>query len=170
MNLDNELQRLATERENAYEAAIAAMNLDAADQLRRMRTYLARQEDRRRIKRLGGGTIQLRTLTTGVCRLECPSVEFNSGSTLDFRMKIEPQPAGRISWFEFHLNLPGAPIDMVRIELNDRRGHDLLRVPRCHLHLGRGAREGDVHIPFPIMPPLLILHLLCSILEPEFGR
>lgn len=170
MNINRELEKLAAEREKAYEAAVQAMNLNPSEQLRQMRAYLARQEDYRRIKKLRDKIVQLRQQAGGACELECPSVEFVSGTSLEFTIRMEPQPPGwRIRSFQFHLRMPKRAVDMVRIHLNAQPGRDHMRVPRCHLHVGRGAKEGDAHIPFPVTSPLLLLHLLCEVIEPDFG-
>jgi hypothetical protein len=54
---------------------------------------------------------------------------------------------------------------MVRIHLNPQSVRDPLRVPRCHLHIG----ASHAHVPFPIMPPLLMLDFICTDLEADVG-
>jgi hypothetical protein len=165
LNIERELQRLALEREEAYENALTALRLNPPDQLRQMRAYLARQQDYRRIKRFGSPTL---ALAGGVSQLDCPSVEFHSDSRLDFRIKIDQW---QVNCFRFHLHLPATcNIDMVRIHLNAEVARDHLGVPRCHLHIGRGAEHGQAHIPFPLISPLLVLHFLCEVIEPDLAR
>ena len=100
-------------------------------------------------------------------QLDCPKAEFSSGARLGFRVELEATQRGwLVRRFRFHLHLPPArSIDMVRIHLNSEASHDPLVVPRCHAHIGRSL----AHIPFPIMDPRLILHLICERLEPDFG-
>lgn len=63
MNIEVELQRLALERERAYETALVGMDLDASLQLRHLRAYLARQQDHKRIRGALEKAIQLRRIT-----------------------------------------------------------------------------------------------------------
>lgn len=58
---------------------------------------------------------------------------------------------------------------MLRIHLNAQQWHDSLRVPRCHFHVARGREPGKARIPFPVMNPLLVLHLICEVIEPDFA-
>lgn len=68
--------------------------------------------------------------------------------------------------FEFHIYLPDTRrVKMVRIHLNATASHDPLKVARCHMHID----DGDAHVPFPVLNPRLILHLICEHLEPDFG-
>jgi len=167
-----ELDRLAREREEACEAALSTMQLEAAGQLlRELRTYLSRQQDHRWIKGPVDKAIGLRRLEGGVDELDCPSVEFVSESRLEFTIRLEPRPpAWRIRQFRFHLYPPRhRDIGTLRIHLNPQRWHDSLRVPRCHFHVARGRESGKAHIPFPVMNPLLMLHLICEVIEPDFA-
>jgi len=118
--------------------------------------------------------VQLHQLGHGVSKLECSSVKFVSESRLEFTVWMEPQPPGwRISEFEFNLILPRQrEVTTVLIHLNAQRGRDCLKVPRCHLQIGRGGKHGRAHIPFPMFPimsPLLMLHLICEVIEPDFA-
>jgi hypothetical protein len=169
LSIEDELQRLAIEREQAFEAALDALDLDPPDRLlRQMRAYLAEQEDHRRIKRSVEKAVQLSRQADDIEQLDCPRVEFTAGSSLDFKVKMKRQGAGwRMTQFQFHLHLPpGGSVDMVRIHLNVGRTRDPLVVPRCHLHIGDGRRA---HVPFPIMSPRLTLQLVCDVIEPDVG-
>jgi hypothetical protein len=172
LNIEAELDRLAHERDDAYGVALAAMDLDAASQLRQLRAYLARQQDHRRIKGTMDKIIQLRQLPDGLNELDCARAEFVSESRLEFTIRMEQrQPGWRISQFRFHLHLPSPrEVTMVRIHLNAQQGRDCLGVPRCHMHIGRGRKHGKAHIPFPVLSPLLVLHLICEVIEPDFGE
>ena len=171
MNIESELDRLAREREKACGAVLSAMALDAAGQLRQLRAYLARQQDHKRIKGAIDKIIQLRQLPDGFDELDCARAEFVSESRLEFTIRMERrQPGWRLSQFRFHLYLPGRrEVTMVRIHLNAQHGRDYLGVPRCHMHIGRGREHGKAHIPFPVLSPLLVLHLICEVIEPDFG-
>jgi hypothetical protein len=80
---------------------------------------------------------------------------------------MERQQRGwSVSRFQFHLLLPRErKINMIRIHLNPQSWHDPLRVPRCHFHIG----DSRAHVPFPIMPPLLMLDLMCTDIEADMG-
>jgi hypothetical protein len=54
---------------------------------------------------------------------------------------------------------------MIRIHLNREGGHDPLNVPQCHFHIG----DSKAHVPFPIMSPRLMVHLICEHIEPDLG-
>ena len=169
MSLDDELQRLALDREQAFELALDALDLEPPDRLlRQLRAYLADQEDHGRIKHLEEKSVHLEYQTDGIQELDCHAVRFASGSTLDFKVRMKKRQTGwRITQFMFHLHLPNArTISMVRIHLNTQRTRDPLVVPRCHLHIGGGRRA---HVPFPIMSPRLTLHLVCHEIEPDIG-
>ena len=61
MSIEDELQRLALERENAFESALDELDLDPPDfLLRQMRAYLAEQEDHARIEHFAEKSVQLR--------------------------------------------------------------------------------------------------------------
>lgn len=169
MSVEDELQRLALEREDAFEAALDALDLDPPDRLlRQLRAYLAVQEDRRRIKHFAERSVRLSQQTGGIQELECHTVQFASGSRLDFNVRMQKEQTGwRITQFRFHLHLPTERnVAMVRIHLNVGRMRDPLVVPRCHLHVGGGERA---HVPFPIMNPCLTLQLVCDVIEPDLG-
>jgi hypothetical protein len=80
--LEADLDRLAGEREEACEAALAAIQLEGADQLRKqIRAYLSRLLDYGRIKGTLEGIMEIRRLggrLKGIDELDCPSVRFSS--------------------------------------------------------------------------------------------
>jgi len=175
LSIESELQRLALDRENAFESALDELDLDPPDfLLRQMRAYLADQEDRARIKHFAEKSVQLEVLPTSrkqpdvIQELKCGAVKFASGSSLNFNIRMKKEQAGwRMIQFKFHLRLPPErKVDMVRVHLNVMRMRDTLTVPRCHLHIGGGKRA---HVPFPIMSPRLILQLVCDVIEPDVG-
>lgn len=167
MSVEDELLRLARERERRTEDALNATLLDPSALFRQVRHYLAVQADLRRLARSNEKAIRLETLRRGATSLVCDGAGFSSGSHLTFSLRMQSQPGGsKITEFRFHLRLPAARnVNMVRIELNDRSSHEPLRVPRCHFHVG----DSQAHIPFPIMDPRLILLLVCEHLEPDIG-
>lgn len=169
MRVEEELRRLALEREDAFESALDALDLDPPDLLlRQMRAYLADQEDHGRIGHFVEKSVQLSLRTDGIEELDCHAVQFASGSSLDFKVRMKKRQTGwRITQFQFHLHLPTIRnVDMVRIHLNVKRKQDPLVIPRCHLHIGGGKRA---HVPFPIMSPRLTLQLVCELIEPDVG-
>lgn len=169
MSIEDELQLLAIERESAFESALDELDLDPPDfLLRRMRAYLADQEDHARIRHFAEKSVQLKQLTDGFQELECHAVQFASGSRLDFNIRMQKKQTGwRMTQFKFHLRLPPArKVNMVRVHLNVNRTRDALIVPRCHLHIGGGKRA---HVPFPIMSPRLTLQVVCDVIEPDVG-
>lgn len=169
MSIEEDLRRLARERAEAYEAAVASLDLDhPAMVFRQMRAYLFELENRRRIKRFEAGKLHLRLTGDGIQELRCDPMELTSGSRFEFTVKMRQQQGiCRLLEFEFHLDLPAArSVGMVRIHLNPERPRDPLQVPQCHLHIGCGERA---HVPFPIMSPRLTLHLVCEVIEPDIG-
>ncbi len=169
MSIEDELKQLALEREEACESALNKLDLDPPGLLlRQMRAYLAEEVDRGRIKRFIDKAVQLSHQDDGTQELECPSIQFVSGSSLDFKVGVKEQRSGwRITQFKFHLHLsPTRKVSMVRVHLNGERTRDPLIVPRCHLHIGGGKRA---HVPFPIMSPRLTLQFVCSVIEPDIG-
>jgi hypothetical protein len=169
LSIEDELRRLALEREAAFESALDELDLDPPDLLlRRMRAYLAEQVDHGRIKHSAEKSVQLSQQTDGIQKLECHAVQFASGSSLDFYIRMKNQQTGwRMTEFEFNLRLPPArKVSMVCVHLNVQRTRDALVVPRCHLHIGGGKRA---HVPFPIMSPRLTLQLVCDVIEPDVG-
>lgn len=167
MNIENELLRLAREREHKAEGALTEMLLEPPDRLRRqLRDYLSRQVDHGRMKRTDERIPQLAAAPGGLNELACPETEFSSGARLEFRIQLEATQRGwLVRQFHFHLHFPRArSINMVRIHLKAEAWHDPLKVPRCHMHIGNSR----AHIPFPIMDPRLILYLICERLEPDF--
>ena len=129
MSIEDELLRLARQRESATEDALAAMVLDRPDLLRRqLREYLFRQFDRHRIKRPDERIPQLATVQGGVNELACPELEFSSGGRLAFDIQLEEEQRGwLVKRFRFHVHLPQPRrINMVRIHLNAEAWHDPL--------------------------------------------
>lgn len=168
MSIEDELLRLARERESATGDALNEMILDPPHLLgRQLRAYLARQVDRGRIRRPDDRIPQLATVQGGLNELTCSGLEFTSDARLEFRIQLqEDQPGWLVKRFRFHVHLPQRrSINMVRIHLNAEAWHDPLSVPRCHMHVG-GSRA---HVPFPVTDPRLILHLVCEHIEPDFG-
>ena len=168
MSLDDDLLALAGHREDAYQSSLAQMVLDHPGTLRRqLRHYLAEQSNRGRLKKTYDHVPQLKTHSGNIQELVCEEVEFKSDAKLDFNIELEQQQTGWfVKRFKFDLRLSGRVIAMVRIHLNQERGRDALKVPRCHLHLG----QSEAHIPFPIMSPRLVVHLICEHLEPDIGK
>ena len=169
MSIEDELQRLALEREVAFESALDELDLDPPGfLLRQMRAFLADREDHGRIKHFAEKSVQLSQQVDGIEELECHAVQFASGSSLDFNIRMKKQQTGwRITDFEFNLHLPRArKLNMVCVHLNVSRTRDALVVPRCHLHIGGGK---SAHVPFPIMSPRLTLQLVCDVIEPDVG-
>jgi hypothetical protein len=169
VSIEDELQRLALVREETFESALSELDLEPPPfLLRQMRAYLADQEDHGKIKRFEEKSIQLKQQKGGIEELECHMVQFTSGSSLDFNIRMERKQIGwRFTQFKFHLHLTRErKIGMVRLHLNAKRTRDALIVPRCHLHIGGGKRA---HVPFPIMSPRLTLQLVCDVIEPDVG-
>jgi hypothetical protein len=169
VTVGEELDRLATDRERSLEAALASLELEAPHRLRkRLRAYLGQQEDERRVKPISDDIVRLETLPGGVQALVSRGVEFTSESHLDFSVQMNQQQVGwRMIRFRFHLHLPPTRgVNMVRIHLDPEPRREPLRIPRCHLHIGGGRRS---HVPFPIMSPLLTLHTICEVIEPDIG-
>jgi hypothetical protein len=168
LSSETRLLTLARDRETAIETALSQLELDPPERLlRELRTYMARQVDQRRIKPFRERVVELRAISGGVQELACTTAEFSSGARLEFNIEIEPQQRGwLVKRFKFHLFLSSnRKINMVRIHLNPQSVRDPLRVPRCHLHIG----ASHAHVPFPIMPPLLMLDLICTDLEADVG-
>lgn len=168
MSIETELLWLAREHEAKTERALAEMLLESPDQLRRqLRAYLSRQVDHGRMERTDEKIPQLAALQGGLNELACPEAKFSSGARLEFKIQLEEQQRGwLVKRFRFHVYLPGERcIDKVLIHLKAEAWHDPLVVPRCHMHIG----DSQAHVPFPIMDPRLILHLICKDVEPDFG-
>jgi hypothetical protein len=133
---------------------------------RQLRSDLARQADMNRLKHSDERVVHLNSVDKTVQELVCPGVAFSSDSSLNFKLELEAEQRGwLIKRFKFSLHLVGRNIKMVRIHLNDRIGHDPVRIPRCHLHID----DSVAHIPFPIMNPRLMVHVICEHLEPDLG-
>jgi hypothetical protein len=100
--------------------------------------------------------------------MECSAVEFISGSTLTFKIRLEQDLAGWVvKQFQFHVKLAQPRrVKMVRIHLNPVAARDPRVVPRCHLHIDNSSP----HVPFPIINPRLILHFVCEHIEPDIGQ
>lgn len=168
MSTEDELLRLAREREAKIDGSLGEMLLEPPDRLRRqLRAYLSRQVDRGRMKRTDEKIPQLAAVQGGLHELACPEAEFSSGARLTFDIQLEEKQRGwLLKRFRFHVRLPQPrSIDMVRIHLNPETWHDPLAVPRCHMHIG----GSQAHVPFPVMDPRLILHLVCEHIEPYVG-
>jgi hypothetical protein len=168
LTLEEELLLLARQRENTAVSHLADIELAPPDSLRRqIRADLHRQVDRGRVKRPNERIPHLTTVVGGVNELECRELEFASGTRLEFLIRFEESQRGWLmKQFQFHIFLAHSRrIKMVRIHLNPESSHDPLTVPRCHLHIDDSA----AHIPFPIMNPRLILHVICEHIEPDFG-
>jgi hypothetical protein len=166
LSLDQELKDLARERENASHASLPQIMVEQPSTLlRQLRHYLAEMTNYGYLKR----TYELPRLATvegGLQELVCEEIEFHSDSRLSFSIQLEQEQSGwLVKRFKFHLLLAQRNVNMVRIHLNQTEGHDPLNVPRCHFHVG----DSTAHIPFPIMNPRLMLHLLCEQIEPDFG-
>ncbi len=110
---------------------------------------------------------RLTTVLGGLNELACDDAKFSSGARLQFNIQLEQEQRGwLVRRFRFHLHLPQTrSIKMVRIHLNPETWHDPVAVPRCHMHIG----NSQAHVPFPVMDPRLILHLICEHLEPDIG-
>lgn len=159
---------LARERDDATEHALTGLLIEGPSRLLRdLRTYLSRQADQGRIRKTNEKIPRLETGAAGLNQLTCDELRFCSGARLDFKIHLETYQAGwAIKRFQFHIQLPHArSIRMVRVHLNIQGWHDPLSVPRCHLHID----NSQAHVPFPIMNPLLVLHLMCEHIEADFG-
>jgi hypothetical protein len=168
LNLEKTLLDLALEREAALVAALDKLTLEHPGLvLRELRAYMGHRKDSRKIMPFKDDVVRLTTVSGGVQELACPSVEFSSGAWLEFYIKIEPQRRGwLVKEFEFNLFRPRErKINMILIHLNAQSSLNPRRVPRCHLRIG----DCPAHIPFPIMPPLLMLDLICTDLEADVG-
>jgi hypothetical protein len=168
VSIEDELLRLAREREARTDGALLEMLLEAPAQLgRELRAYLARQVDHGRVKRTDEKVPRLTTIQGGLNELVCPRAEFTSGARLEFSIQMEESQRGwLVRRFKFHLYLPRERrIKVFRIHLNGESWHDPQVVPRCHLHIG----DSRAHIPFPVMDPRLILLVICEHVEPDFG-
>ncbi len=167
MSWEDELRSLARERESVYESSSPLFMVDRPGTLRRqLRHYLAEQANSGKLKRTYDHVPRLDTHEAGLQELVCEEVEFPSDSMLSFNIRMEQKQAGwLVRDFEFRLHLTKRAINMLQIHLNEKVSHDPLRVPRCHFHIG----DSDAHIPFPIMNPRLIVHLICEHIEPDLG-
>lgn len=168
MIVESELLELARQRESAVESALAGMLLDPPHFLRReYRAYLARLLDRNRIMGPVEAIPQLNRVQGGFEELVCPELSFSSGARLEFNVRLEQEQGGwLVRRFHFCLDLPQQRrINRVRIELNPEGSHNPLEVPRCHMHID----NSQAHIPFPVMNPRLILHVICDQIEPDVG-
>jgi hypothetical protein len=168
MSVEEELLQIARERDAATEIALAELMLEPPDLLRRQfRVYLSRQVDYGRIRRTNERIPQLITVQGGLNELSCPELEFSSGVRLGFNIRLEEQQRGwLVKQFKFSVLLPERRgIRTVQIHLNAAGSHDSLNVPRCHMHIGNSR----AHVPFPVMNPRLILHLICEHIEPDVG-
>jgi hypothetical protein len=142
------------------------MILEHPSKLRlQLRHYLAEQTNHGKLKRTYDEP-RLETHVGGLQELVCEEVEFQSESRLSFNILMEEEHTGWfVKRFNFDLHLERRSINMIRIELKQKMGRDPLRVPRCHFHIG----DSKAHIPFPIMNPRLMLHLICEHIEVDLG-
>jgi hypothetical protein len=165
LSWEDELQALARGREDEYESRVSQMVLDHPGTLRKqLRHYLAEQADHGKLKKTYDKVPLLNMLQESLQELVCEEVEFQSDSKLSFKIKLEYEQQGwLVKQFKFDLLLAGRSINRVSIHLNPEGGHDPLKVPRCHFHIG----NSDAHIPFPIMNPRLMLYLLCEHIESD---
>jgi hypothetical protein len=167
VSIEKELLNLAREHEGRTAATLEEMSLVAPHLLQRqLRAYLSRQVDCDRMKR-AGENVPLLQQAGDLSELICPKVKFTSDAHLEFKIQLETKQTGwQVTSLLFHVFLaPGRNINMVRIHLKPEAGHNPLEIPRCHMHIGRSR----AHVPFPIMDPRLILHLICERIEPDFG-
>ena len=159
------MTELARDRDEASHSNPSQITIEQPSTLlRQLRFYLAERANYGRLKR----TYQpvLESLGGGLLTLMCDDVEFESDSTLSFKIGLKQEQRGwLIEKFQFHLKFSGRGVSMVRIHLNRTDWHDPLKIPRCHFHVG----DSRAHIPFPIMSPRLTLYLLCEHIEPDFG-
>jgi hypothetical protein len=168
VSVEDELLQLARDREAETQVALGGMFLEPPDHLRRsLRDYLSRQVDYARMKRTDDRVPQLATVQGGLVELACLGAKFSDDGRLEFNIQLEQEQQGwLVKRFRFHLRLPSSRnIRMVRIHLNPETWHDPLTVPRCHLHID----DSQAHVPFPIMNPRLVLHLICEHIAPDFG-
>lgn len=168
MSIEDELLVLARQRDEETQGALARMLLDPPHILgRQLRDYLSRQVDGGRIPRTNEKIPQLNTLSESLSKLACPGLAFSSGARLKFEIQIQKDQRGCfLRQFQFRLHSPNRPaVEIVRIELKPETQRDPLAVPRCHMHIG----DSRAHVPFPIIHPRLILHLICEHIEPDFG-
>jgi hypothetical protein len=165
VNPEDELLSMAREREKISESNLESMWFDHPSKLQ-LRSDLFRQVDLDRLKRLDDRAVTLNPPEKGLQEIVCSGAEFRSDSKLSFKIELEKQQQGWIvKRFQFHLHLSGRGIKMVRIHLNHKVSHDPLRVPRCHFHID----DSEAHIPFPVMRPRLMVHLICEHIEPDLG-
>ena len=167
MSWEDELRSLARDRENECQSRISQMVLEHPGTLRKqLRHYLAEQTGRGLLKKTYENVPRLNTIDERLHELVCDEVEFRSDSKLSFKIKLEHEQRGwLVKQFKFELLLAGRSVNRVSIHLNPEGGYDPLRVPRCHFHIG----NGEAHIPFPVMSPRLMLHLLCEHIESDTG-
>jgi hypothetical protein len=168
LNTEGELLRLAREREGTTETAIREMVLEQPNLVGKgMRADISGHVDSDPIGRMKEKFIKLTRTQDGVDELACQKLELSSGTRLEFKVRLEKDQRGwLLKQFQFHVFLPGAgSVRMVRIHLNSGAWYDPLAVPRCHLHIG----DSRAHVPFPIMHPRLILHLICEHIASDFG-
>jgi hypothetical protein len=164
---DEELAQLARLRDEATQAALDALSVDADRLFRQIRHYLKRQTDYGRFGHLKENAVERETVKGG-WELKCKHLAFSSGSEMKFCIRLEAgqqHDAVRQFYFDVKLAQP-RPIGRVRIHLNPQMGRDPLSVPRCHLHI----EHSRPHVPFPVLDPRLILQLMCEHIEPDMGR
>src|SRR6266849_9464551 len=106
MSFEDDLLRLAREREAETNAALVQMLLEPPDRLRRqLRAYLARQADRGQMKRTNEKIPKIATVQEGLNELACPELEFSSGARLRFDIQVEQEQRGwLVRRFRFHFH------------------------------------------------------------------
>ncbi len=150
------------------QAALDELDMDQPHLLlRQLRHYLSRQADHGRLRNLKEKAIELVTVSERSQELTCHYLRFKSGSELTFRIRLDQRHVGWfLKQFQFHVKLAQPRrVGMVRIHLDPENRFDPLSVPRCHLHVDNSRP----HVPFPIISPRLILHLVCEHIEPDIG-
>lgn len=161
MSVEGELLRLAREREASTDD-LARLDGQPSDLGRQLRSYLSLQVDRGWVKRTDERVVQYESLPEGRVKLSCNGLDFESGARLKFTVQLVDE---RHFWLlrQFEFDVIHARSHVLSIHLNPEASRKSLDVPRCHFHIG----EGEVHLPFPIMHPLLILHVICKYIAPS---
>jgi hypothetical protein len=87
LSIEDELLRLARDREATTDTALGEMVFERPDLLgKQMRVYFARKVECHRIRRTNEKIPQLTTVQGGLNELACPGLEFLSGTRLEFKM------------------------------------------------------------------------------------
>lgn len=167
MTTEEQLTPLARRRDDAVTSAAERGVSDPGNLYRQLRHYLQSLVDRKRMSTRVVDALRLTTQKSAINDLRSAVVEFASGSKLEFNIQVEKSQDGwMIVSYEFHLSLPQSrAVKMVRLHLNRAASHRPLHIPRCHMHVG----DSEAHVPIPAMTPLMLLHLICEILEPDIS-